>query len=191
MSCCASPFRGIEYRIGAWNNMETLIKVGIVVFLLAWYWRDKKSGKSNDTAGGYANFNPTRKIGNLSVDDRNNLFKIQGVRWKTFSFNDVIKYELREDGQSITSGGLSIGRAIIGGVINSTGALLGGLTGKRKGKDTTHLMEIVVTMRGENQGLYRINVINKKTKKLSKKYRKRVEEAEEILALFDIKLDSL
>lgn len=183
--------------------MQLLLTIGIVVFLFALYKYNNQPRQMhhNDNRDEYqqdsrrkarpVNFRTTRRIGDVTIDDRNNLFKIKSARLRTFAFEDVIKYELNEDGQSITSGGLSIGRAIIGSAISPMGTLLGGLTGKRKGKDISHRMEIVVTMRGENQGLYRINIIDSKTNKLSKEYRRKVEEAEEIMALFDIKLDEL
>lgn len=137
-------------------------------------------------------FRPTAKIGNIIVDEGNYLFEIRGVRMRTFSFHDVIKYELKEDGQTITSGGLSIGRALVGGaLVGGVGAVLGGVTGNRKGKDVTTDMNIAVTMRGEHSGLYKINIIETKTRKSSKEYKNKVAEAEEIIALFDIALDSL
>ncbi|EPZ54444.1 hypothetical protein H477_3583 [[Clostridium] sordellii ATCC 9714] len=48
-----------------------------------------------------------------------------------YNYKDIIEFELLEDGESITKGGL--GRAVAGGVLlGGVGAIVGGVTGIEK-----------------------------------------------------------
>ncbi|MGO4927369.1 hypothetical protein ACTQ5J_02045 [Fundicoccus sp. Sow4_F4] len=132
-------------------------------------------------------FKRTRSAGDIIMDENNQLFKIKGNNYKIFSYKDLIKYELNEDGQSITSGGLSIGRAVAGNVImGPAGMIMGGVTGKRKSKDIVTDMHIALTIGGKNKGYYKISFIDKKMKKQSKEYKAQLESARETLATLDI-----
>lgn len=134
----------------------------------------------------------SRTTGDIIMDERNQLFKIKGVNFKVFGYEDLLKYELNEDGQSITSGGLSIGRAIVGNLaIGGAGMIMGGVTGSRKSKDIVTNMHIALTITGKNKGYYRIPFIEKKTKKHSKEYKKQLELARETLAALDIMVSEI
>ena len=135
-------------------------------------------------------FRKTRSIGDLILDEKNDLFKLKGVSRKTFNSEDIIKYDLNEDGQAVMSGGLSIGKAVVGTVFaGPIGTVLGGLTGKRKSRDIVTDMHVSVTMRGMNSGYYKVPLITKKTKKNSKDYKNKLEEARNMMATFDILID--
>lgn len=89
-------------------------------------------------------FNPTKKISSfLLVDENNNTFKIgPGV----YKYSELLSFELLEDGESITKGGL--GRAVAGGLLfGGAGAIVGGVTGKKKTKGICTSMQIKVTFR--------------------------------------------
>lgn len=48
-----------------------------------------------------------------------------------YSFNDIIDYEINEDGETVSKGGL--GNAVAGGLLfGGVGAIVGGVTGKKK-----------------------------------------------------------
>jgi len=133
----------------------------------------------------------TRATGDIIMDERNKLFKIKGVNFKVFNYEDLIKYEMNEDGRSITSGGLSIGMAVVGSVFGPLGTFMGGVTGSKKSKDIVTDMHIALTIRGENKGYYKISFINKKTKRNSKEYKKQLELARETLGMLDIMTDEV
>lgn len=169
-----------------------ILAIGVMIIL----FKRNNPEKSSTFASNYQpkpqpiSFRKTKTVGDLIIDERNDLFKLKGVSRKTFNSSDIIKYELNEDGQSITSGGLSIGKAVVGSILaNGTGALLGGLTGKRKNKDIVTDMHIAVTMRGNNSGYYKLPLITQKTKKHTKDYKVKLEEARSTMAAFDIMTD--
>ncbi len=62
-----------------------------------------------------------------------------------YRFSEIITYELVEDGYSIAKGGT--GRAIAGGLLfGGVGAIVGGVTGKRKTKTTVNSMKLMVSI---------------------------------------------
>lgn len=87
----------------------------------------------------YPEFAPTHQFGNLLFDGNNKLWK--APNYPVFRFQDINDFEVMEerDTQSIsythqktkTKGGL--GRALVGGALfGPAGAIVGGVTGKRK-----------------------------------------------------------
>lgn len=180
--------------------MSTILGILFLIIVFLYVRRGKQtpsqkrsysniSSKSNTTP---VRFRHSRTIGGVQVDDHNQSFKFKKFNQHPLKFEDVIKYEIHEDGQTIMSGGLSIGRAIVGGaLIGGIGAVMGGVTGKKKGRDVATNVEVLVTMRGEHSGLHRISLLNSKTKRSSNKYRIAIQNAQEVIALFDIKLDEL
>lgn len=187
--------------------MEALILIGFVIFFYQLYL---KNNRPRNTFYDYEEsrqttqsspppvvkkdlpFRADKKMGALSVDTRNNTFKIKGYFIETFGFEDVISYELEEDGQSITSGGMSIGKALVGrALVGGWGGIVGGTTGKRKDKSVVNSMFINLTIRGQYNGRYEIPIITKKTKRNSKDYERAVNQARDIIAMFDIKVDEL
>ena len=81
-------------------------------------------------------FVPTKQIGNFIAFDDNQkkwatLSSFRGKIQQIYSYDDIIDFELLEDGTSVASGGL--GRALVGGALfGGAGAIVGGVTGKRK-----------------------------------------------------------
>lgn len=56
---------------------------------------------------------------------------------KIYKYSDIVDYELLEDGESITKGGL--GRAVVGGALfGGVGAVVGGVTGHKKKYSCMH-----------------------------------------------------
>ena len=78
-------------------------------------------------------FKATKKIDKyVSFDEPNKLWKISCAPYAAviFSYDDIISYELLEDGECIIKGGL--GSAIVGGALfGEIGAVVGGLTGSK------------------------------------------------------------
>ena len=63
-----------------------------------------------------------------------------------FKFDEVLNYELTEDGETIIKGGL--GRAVVGGALfGGVGAVVGGITGKKKGKQVVKSMRLRISLR--------------------------------------------
>ena len=93
-------------------------------------------------------FQPTKKVQKyISFDERNKLWTISGYNI-LFKYEDILSYELLEDGESITKGGL--GEALVGGALfGGAGAIVGGITGKKKTKKEINEFRIKIITRNE------------------------------------------
>lgn len=127
-------------------------------------------------------FKTSVKYGNIEIDESKHLFKIG---FSVYTFDQLNTYELLENGSSITSGGLGVGRAVVGGVLfGGVGAILGGVTKKRKQKNYVESLKILVTFKNRKPISATIDFIKKKQEK-DKKYEKILLTAQETLSGFD------
>lgn len=101
-------------------------------------------------------FLPTKKIEKyISFDENNKLWKIHTYN-VIFKYEDIISYELIEDGESITKGGL--GGAVVGGaLLGGTGVLAGSILGKKKTKKEIDELRVKIITRNE---FYQVVFIN-------------------------------
>lgn len=131
---------------------------------------------------------PTKTIGTyFQIDDNNKkwaplvgIFKPQvaGI----YSYSDILEYELLEDGDSITKGGL--GRAVIGGALfGGVGAIVGSVTGGKKQKKIVTSMSIKITTKNIDTPAVYINFITGKTKTNSLTYKAAVNCAQEVMSV--------
>lgn len=138
----------------------------------------------------------TKKIGTyLEVDETNKLLLIpdglygKKINPKVYSYQDVLEYELLEDGESITKGGL--GRAVAGGLLlGGVGAVVGGITGKKKTKTVINSLRIKITVKKLNNPTVYINLISTATKSGSIIYKSSYNLAQEILSVLSIITDN-
>ena len=109
-------------------------------------------------------FSATTKFGLMKIDDNNKLFKASG---KIFKFEDLINFELIEDDQKIVEGGISAGRAILGGsFFGNAGAGIGGLSKVKKAdKEFCTSMQIIYSVRNNKQATRTIPFIFAKSDK--------------------------
>ncbi|MCC0696193.1 SHOCT domain-containing protein [Clostridioides sp. ES-S-0048-02] len=137
-------------------------------------------------------FNETKNINSsVSFDEEQNLLKIsyknrnQILVEKIIKFDDILEFELLEDGETIVKGGL--GRAITGGVLfGGTGAVVGGITGKKTSRKVVEVFKIKITLKDINNPIEYINLINSKVKTNSSIYQKAFSDAQEILSILSI-----
>ncbi|MDU1053378.1 zinc-ribbon domain-containing protein [Clostridium baratii] len=137
-------------------------------------------------------FNVTRKIGKFfEVDERRREWLVpDGVlgtkkKPKIYKFEDISSFELIEDNDTITKGGL--GRAVVGGaLLGGAGAIVGGITGKRKGKKVINKLFIKITVNDFNNPVVMIKLINVPTKSDSLAYNGAFKTAQEILSLLEL-----
>lgn len=92
-------------------------------------------------------FSTTNCVGQfLEIDEKNKLWRLPlSYRKTVFSYADILEYEVIKNGISVTKGGL--GRAVTGGALfGVAGAVVGGVTGKRKTttKVTEHKIKITL-----------------------------------------------
>lgn len=103
--------------------------------------------------------------------------------FKIIPFEDIINVEIYENGSSMskTSTASVVGRSAIGALFNPAGAIIGGVTAKKKHVDVVNKMEVIITTRNTSKSNITVNIpIPKKTKKDSKDYDKAIKKAQEL-----------
>lgn len=137
-------------------------------------------------------FKPTTKINKLEVDEVNELFRVRGLNSIYLHYDELVDYKLIVDDEEVTSGGLGVGRALVGGALaGGVGALLGGLTKKRKTKKVITSLDLEIRYTFNDQdGVYIVPLITGKTKVNSSKHRQAVKDSENALRLLDKMVDT-
>jgi len=132
-------------------------------------------------------FNATKAIGEyIEFDQEHKQFripsKIKNINPIVYNCDDIIEFELIENGETVTSGGL--GRAVAGGVIlGGVGAIVGGVTGKKKSKSIIDDFKIKLLLNDFQKPTVYIELLNKKKIKTnSNAYNDIYEKAQEILS---------
>lgn len=131
-------------------------------------------------------FKKTKSFIYITVDEISEMFKLNNDFFKVFKFDELVDYKLIEDGDKVAQGGVSVGRVAAGGLLlGPTGMLIGGLTGKKKLENQVTELKIEITVTGNNEGIYSINLIDKPVKKDSWTYKGSVGTAKNIIEFFD------
>ena len=150
-----------------------------------------KSTSDYDISVGRYTISPSIKRvgGYLEINTANKTWSIPGIFGGTgmIPYSAILDYELLEDGTSVTKGGASIGRAIVGGaVFGPVGLIIGGVTGKRKQKNFCTTMQIKITLNSISSPTRYIKFITSKTKKSGATYKTACKNAQEVLSLLNV-----
>jgi hypothetical protein len=104
---------------------------------------------------------------------------------KVYNYSDIVDFELLEDGESITKGG--IGRAVAGGLLfGGVGAVVGGVTGGKKSKAICKSLKIKITVNDINNPVVYINLLTTETKKDSFTYKTVYKATQECLSVLEL-----
>ena len=152
--------------------------------------------KRDSDANKLALFHTTRQVGMyLNVDENSrqwfipDKFSFNLKKPRIHSYDDILDFELLQDGDTIIKGGL--GRALVGGALfGGVGAVVGGVTGKRTSKKTCRSLRIKITLNNMTEPVEYIDLIKMETRINSIAYRKYESQAQEILSLFQVMCDS-
>ena len=140
-------------------------------------------------------FSPTRKIQDyLYVDENHKLWAVpkpvnpdsEGEETikkveQVYTYSDIISYELLEDDNSISKSGL--GKAIAGGLLfGQTGAIVGGITGKKKNIATCTKLQIRITINDSQNPIELITLLDAETKKNTTVYKNCFDIAQNIIS---------
>ena len=100
-------------------------------------------------------------------------------------FDDLIDFELIEDGETLIKENSGLGRAVAGGLLfGKTGAVVGAVTGKKStSMQYCTDMRINLTVKNRDNPLIVIRLINKMVSKDSNYYRQVVEDSEKLIAI--------
>lgn len=105
-------------------------------------------------------FSKTNCVGNFfEIDETNKLWRLPSSYPQIFfSYTDLLTYEVIKNGTSITRGGL--GRAVVGGALfGGVGAVVGGVTGKKKTKTKVTEHKIKITLKNSQLPVVYINLL--------------------------------
>lgn len=135
-------------------------------------------------------FSATDGVGNeIKIDDNSKTWILPksknflALNVDVFNFSDIIDYELNEDGETITKGGL--GSAVAGGLLlGGVGAIVGGNLGK-KNKSVVNKMYIRISTNNRWVKHLTIDLLNVETKRNSFLYNNAKTTADKILSLLD------
>lgn len=102
-----------------------------------------------------------------------------------YSYDDIVDFELIEDGTSITKGGL--GSAVVGGALfGGVGAIVGGVTGGKKARQKCTSLMVKITVNNINAPTEYIKLITSSTDKKSFVYKTAFQNAQEIISLLQL-----
>lgn len=129
------------------------------------------------------NFKTTQKSALLEYNQDKNTLKIDNSR--VINVSDILSYEIIEDGNTVTSGGL--GKAIATDLlINPVAGVLVGVTSKKKNKGICTKLEIKITLNDISNPCVYVQYIKKETKKNSLIYANKFEECQKDLSFLEI-----
>lgn len=103
----------------------------------------------------------------------------------TYSFDQLLNYDLLEDDETITTGG--VGQALVGGALFAgVGAVVGGLTAKRKTKRIVNSITIKLTLNDFSRPCIMLPLLEKPVKVKSKEYEMAYNTAQKMLSMLDV-----
>lgn len=108
--------------------------------------------------------------------------------YELFSYNQIVDFELLENGESIASGGL--GRAAVGGVLfGGAGAVVGAASRSYKGICSE--LKIKITVKNYKEPAYYMVFIGSETQKTGDYYKQKLKMAHDVLSKFHLITDSM
>lgn len=145
-------------------EVRVLVTLVAVVFIVLFFSSVKKLIKRQEAIEGkiksITGFTATQKFVNqdatsaIAIDEKSKrvcIVKAEGddVKTKTIRHKDILSSEIFEDGQSIvkTVRSSQIGGAVVGGILlGGVGAIIGGLSGKKKNSDNVKRVDVRLTI---------------------------------------------
>lgn len=137
-------------------------------------------------------FTPTKTVSNfIEVDEKNKkvAFIPRSISWgnprRVVDYKDIIDFEVIQDNESIVKGGL--GSAIVGGALfGDTGAIVGGITGRRKIAAVVQKLDLIVRINDMENPLIQMSFIKKSVERNSYTYSSILKEVQEALSVLSI-----
>jgi len=131
-------------------------------------------------------FTPNKSVGlYLQLNTNQHKWRLPfTLNRRIYDYNELVSYELIEDGETITSGGL--GRSIVGLTFGAVGGIIGGVTAKRRTKSLCSSLLIRITVNDIHESTRFIKFIETATKKSSLTYKSAFKNAQECLSIFEL-----
>lgn len=146
---------------------------------------EQVSKKREEFTKRVSDFQATKIIEPLHFNDNDRKILIHdNIRNNIIDYDDIISFEIIEDGKSTSSGG--VGRALVGGALfGGAGAVVGAMTANKKNKYCESLRVKITIDDMDNPKLY-VPFIIEKTKINSDKYINAYNKAQELTATLQI-----
>lgn len=137
-------------------------------------------------------FSPTKQIGDVFlVDEKAHLWGVRKSlfrpieRHQIYSYDDILDYELIEDEKSIIKGGN--GKALIGGMLfGAPGAVVGGVTAKKKIEQRCTKLQVKITIKDMTNPVQYIDLLSGSVRKNNFWYDTAYKNAQEIISMLQI-----
>lgn len=132
-------------------------------------------------------FTPTKVIDNyLKLDDINKKLLCEDyLTPQIHKYEDILSYELIQDGESVTSGGLVGG--VLGGVLfGGAGAVAGSVVAPKKTKSICNSMQIKITLNNINNPTVYINIFTHPIRTSTPMYKTAYKHAQECLSVLEL-----
>ena len=135
-------------------------------------------------------FTETSSYGPIKIDEARKLFKYKS---EIFNYTDLISFELIEDGNQVTHGGISLGRAALGGILFGTSgaAITSASKIKKEDKDYCSQLDIMIHVKNSPKPTKFIKLITFKIDKSKFMYKQMANTAKEILGGLNYILDNI
>ncbi|EON3096790.1 SHOCT domain-containing protein [Enterococcus faecalis] len=135
-------------------------------------------------------FTETSSYGPIKIDETRKLFKYKS---EIFNYTDLISFELIEDGNQVTHGGISLGRAALGGILFGTSgaAITGASKIKKEDKNYCSQLDIMIRVKNSPKPTKFIKLITFKIDKSKFMYKQMANTAKEILGGLNYILDNI
>lgn len=174
---------GKKIKDGSYICTDCQVKVcgQIVAFSLNQYTKDdcEKLMKAGETS---------KRIGHMMFSDKEQKLYVICEKLDVVNYENIVGYELLDDSGTITSGGL--GRAVVGGALfGGVGAIVGGVTGSKKSKNTCKKLTLKITVKNQSEPCIYINYIDSEVKTDSTTYKVAYKEAQDSLSQLEIICD--
>ena len=202
ITCDIKPGKICTDCFGAISNYryKKLGKSSVELFQDGYTWEDGKRelAESKLVIEGLQKiikkFGATATFDTVHFNDNTNsmLIETSDIKAEVFKYEQIISFELIENGNSIISGGA--GQAIAGGMLfGEVGAIIGGTTATRKMSEICTLLKIKITFRNCNRRSIDITFIDnsKGFQKNSYEYTTKFELAEEIMTALQVAVDKV
>lgn len=123
----------------------------------------------------------------INNDQKTISFDINNFKTKEYKFDEIIKYELSENGNSVVKG--SAGKALVGGLFFGLGGAIIGSSMSRKVNNKCSQLSIIVFLNDQNRPYITIPIITIETDKSNLEYKNAVSLAQEICGILEFAIN--
>lgn len=123
----------------------------------------------------------------VNNDDKTISFDIGNFKTKEYKFDEIIRYELAENGESVVKG--TAGKALVGGLFFGLGGAIVGSSMSRKVNNRCQQLNIMIYLNDMNRPYINVPILTVETDKSSSLYKNSVLLAQEICGVLEFAIN--